>query len=152
MILQVLFWSFCKILNNICPGDNIFLVWWQKSEAMVSIDMPAGPSEVLVIADKYANPVHVAADLLSQVSSILNTLLHTGEMCTCYWTSFTLWNAIFENLRHRNYMMSWSFVKYHIILYNSCSFKILGGTWSRQSGCSSCCGRRCWFGCYWGRS
>ncbi|GFZ06059.1 histidinol dehydrogenase [Actinidia rufa] len=38
----------------------------QNSEAMVSIDMPAGPSEVLVIADKYANPVHVAADLLSQ--------------------------------------------------------------------------------------
>lgn len=36
---------------------------------MVSIDMPAGPSEVLVIADKYANPVHVAADLLSQVCS-----------------------------------------------------------------------------------
>jgi len=34
---------------------------------MVSIDMPAGPSEVLVIADEYANPVHVAADLLSQV-------------------------------------------------------------------------------------
>ncbi|KAF3321641.1 Histidinol dehydrogenase [Carex littledalei] len=38
----------------------------QNSEAMVSIDMPAGPSEVLVIADRYANPVHVAADLLSQ--------------------------------------------------------------------------------------
>ncbi|XP_064938560.1 histidinol dehydrogenase, chloroplastic isoform X2 [Musa acuminata AAA Group] len=38
----------------------------QNSEAMVSIDMPAGPSEVLVIADKHANPVHVAADLLSQ--------------------------------------------------------------------------------------
>lgn len=34
---------------------------------MVSIDMPAGPSEVLVIADKHANPVHIAADLLSQV-------------------------------------------------------------------------------------
>lgn len=39
----------------------------QNSEAMVSIDMPAGPSEVLVIADKHANPVHIAADLLSQV-------------------------------------------------------------------------------------
>ncbi|KAH8953794.1 hypothetical protein BDL97_08G045200 [Sphagnum fallax] len=38
----------------------------KNSEAMVSIDMPAGPSEVLVIADKYASPVHVAADLLSQ--------------------------------------------------------------------------------------
>ncbi|CAA3033288.1 histidinol dehydrogenase, chloroplastic isoform X2 [Olea europaea subsp. europaea] len=33
---------------------------------MISIDMPAGPSEVLVIADKHANPVHIAADLLSQ--------------------------------------------------------------------------------------
>lgn len=37
---------------------------------MVSIDMPAGPSEVLVIADKHANPVHIAADLLSQVHYI----------------------------------------------------------------------------------
>jgi histidinol dehydrogenase len=32
----------------------------------VAIDMPAGPSEVLVIADKTANPNFVAADLLSQ--------------------------------------------------------------------------------------
>ncbi len=31
-----------------------------------SIDMPAGPSEVLVIADDTANPAFVAADLLSQ--------------------------------------------------------------------------------------
>ncbi len=38
----------------------------QNSEAMVGIDMPAGPSEVLVIADGSASPEHVAADLLSQ--------------------------------------------------------------------------------------
>jgi histidinol dehydrogenase len=31
-----------------------------------AIDMPAGPSEVLVIADKYADPGFVAADLLAQ--------------------------------------------------------------------------------------
>ncbi|MDO6427862.1 histidinol dehydrogenase [Thalassotalea sp. 1_MG-2023] len=31
-----------------------------------AIDMPAGPSEVLVIADEHANPAFVAADLLSQ--------------------------------------------------------------------------------------
>ncbi|SCZ93483.1 BZ3500_MvSof-1268-A1-R1_Chr6-3g08691 [Microbotryum saponariae] len=36
------------------------------SEACCAIDMPAGPSEVLVIADKHANPVFVASDLLSQ--------------------------------------------------------------------------------------
>jgi histidinol dehydrogenase len=32
----------------------------------VSIDMPAGPSELMVIADESANPVFVASDLLSQ--------------------------------------------------------------------------------------
>ena len=38
----------------------------QQSEAQVCIDMPAGPSEVLVIADGEARPDFVAADLLSQ--------------------------------------------------------------------------------------
>ena len=32
----------------------------------VAIDMPAGPSEVLIIADKTGNPAYIAADLLSQ--------------------------------------------------------------------------------------
>ncbi|ODO01382.1 histidinol dehydrogenase [Cryptococcus amylolentus CBS 6273] len=36
------------------------------TEALVAIDMPAGPSEVLVIADHTANPIFVASDLLSQ--------------------------------------------------------------------------------------
>ncbi|MEM1000737.1 MAG: histidinol dehydrogenase [Bacteroidota bacterium] len=35
-------------------------------EAGVAIDMPAGPSELLVIADKQARPAFVASDLLSQ--------------------------------------------------------------------------------------
>lgn len=37
-----------------------------QSAAAVAIDMPAGPSELLVIADDTANPAYVAADLLSQ--------------------------------------------------------------------------------------
>lgn len=37
-----------------------------QSESQTAIDMPAGPSEVLVIADKNANPEYVAADLLAQ--------------------------------------------------------------------------------------
>lgn len=36
------------------------------TNALVSIDMPAGPSEVLVIADSTAEPSFVASDLLSQ--------------------------------------------------------------------------------------
>jgi histidinol dehydrogenase len=49
--------------NQFVTAAKMFL---QNSDAMVSIDMPAGPSEVLVIADKDAPPAHVAADLLSQ--------------------------------------------------------------------------------------
>ncbi|HUW53356.1 MAG TPA: histidinol dehydrogenase [Rhodanobacter sp.] len=51
------------------PGNS----WVTEAKLQVSgdpegaaIDMPAGPSEVLVIADAVANPVFVAADLLSQ--------------------------------------------------------------------------------------
>lgn len=36
------------------------------SKGLVSIDMPAGPSEVLIIADKKADPAFAAADFLSQ--------------------------------------------------------------------------------------
>lgn len=36
------------------------------TNALCSIDMPAGPSEVLVVADGKANPAFVASDLLSQ--------------------------------------------------------------------------------------
>ncbi|QDF68504.1 histidinol dehydrogenase [Shewanella sp. SNU WT4] len=38
----------------------------QSKRVAISIDMPAGPSEVLVIADGAANPAFIAADLLSQ--------------------------------------------------------------------------------------
>src|SRR5690606_38024182 len=37
-----------------------------QSTTQTAIDMPAGPSEVLVIADESANPAFIAADLLAQ--------------------------------------------------------------------------------------
>ena len=50
------------------PGNRYVMAAKQLAVAEygVSIDMPAGPSEVLVIADASANPAFVAADLLSQ--------------------------------------------------------------------------------------
>ncbi|MDX5436795.1 MAG: histidinol dehydrogenase [Pontibacter sp.] len=49
------------------PGNQYVTVAKQLvSRAGVAIDMPAGPSEVLVMADEAANPAFVAADLLSQ--------------------------------------------------------------------------------------
>jgi histidinol dehydrogenase len=48
------------------PG-NIYVTLAKKLVyGTVGIDSLAGPSEVLIIADRYANPIHVAADLLAQ--------------------------------------------------------------------------------------
>ena len=48
------------------PG-NIYVTLAKKMVAgTVGIDMIAGPSEILVIADQKANPAYIAADLLSQ--------------------------------------------------------------------------------------
>lgn len=60
----------CPKVHKVFGPGNQFVtaakMLLSNSEAMVSIDMPAGPSEVLVVADGGADPVHVAADLLSQ--------------------------------------------------------------------------------------
>lgn len=49
------------------PGNQYVTAAKQQAQAEgVAIDMPAGPSEVLVLADKQADPAVVAADLLSQ--------------------------------------------------------------------------------------
>ena len=51
------------------PGNSFVTVAKQQVSMMTggaAIDMPAGPSEVLVIADAGASAVHVASDLLSQ--------------------------------------------------------------------------------------
>ncbi len=48
------------------PGNSYVTVAKQKIVAKTAIDMPAGPSEVLVIADKESNASFVASDLLSQ--------------------------------------------------------------------------------------
>ena len=48
------------------PGNAFVAEAKKQVFGMVSIDMIAGPSEILVVADKTCNPKFVAADLLSQ--------------------------------------------------------------------------------------
>lgn len=56
-----------KPVNKIVGPGNIFVARAKKSVfGKVAIDMIAGPSEVLIIADSTANPKYVAADLLAQ--------------------------------------------------------------------------------------
>ena len=54
-------------VDKIVGPGNIFVAAAKKLVyGKVDIDMIAGPSEILVIADDQANPVYIAADLLSQ--------------------------------------------------------------------------------------
>ncbi|KAL5615026.1 hypothetical protein BROUX41_005091 [Berkeleyomyces rouxiae] len=62
--------SIPKVDKIVGPGNQFVttakMVISNDTNACVSIDMPAGPSEVLVIADDNAVPAFVASDLLSQ--------------------------------------------------------------------------------------
>lgn len=54
-------------VNKIVGPGNIFVTLAKKEVyGHCDIDMLAGPSEILIIADEYANPVYAAADMLSQ--------------------------------------------------------------------------------------
>ena len=56
-----------KVYKIFGPGNQFVMCAKQQvSLHDVAIDMPAGPSEVEVLADETSNPVFVAADLLSQ--------------------------------------------------------------------------------------
>ncbi|KAI9038670.1 histidine biosynthesis protein HIS4 [Aspergillus affinis] len=62
--------SISKVDKILGPGNQFVtaakMLVSNDTSAGVSIDMPAGPSEVLVVADEKANPAFVASDLLSQ--------------------------------------------------------------------------------------
>lgn len=54
-------------VNVIAGPGNIFVTLAKKEVyGQVGIDMLAGPSEILIVCDKFANPEYVAADTLSQ--------------------------------------------------------------------------------------
>ena len=58
--------SIPRVDKIVGPGNAFVAEAKKQVFGRVSIDMIAGPSEILVIADGKSNPVHVAADLLSQ--------------------------------------------------------------------------------------
>lgn len=61
----------------------------------VSIDMPAGPSEVLVIADETASPAFVAADLLAQAEH------GPDSQAVLVTTDFTFVDAVNSELKNQ---------------------------------------------------
>lgn len=71
-----------KVDKIVGPG-NIYVALAKKIVfGTVDIDMIAGPSEILVIADKFANPEYVAADMLSQAEhdELASSIVITDDM------------------------------------------------------------------------
>lgn len=59
--------SIPKVYKIFGPGNQYVTAAKEYAQLLgTAIDMPAGPSEVLIIADEFANPEFIAADLLSQ--------------------------------------------------------------------------------------
>lgn len=71
-----------KVDKIVGPGNAFVAEAKRQVFGLVSIDMIAGPSEILVIADRFSNPKFVAADLLSQAEhdKMASAVLVTDSM------------------------------------------------------------------------
>lgn len=88
--------SIPKVYKIFGPGNQyVTAAKQQVSLRDVAIDMPAGPSEVAVLADETANPVFVAADLLSQAEH------GTDSQAILITTSETLLKTVTEEVERQ---------------------------------------------------
>ncbi len=71
-----------KVDKIVGPGNAFVAEAKKQVFGQVSIDMIAGPSEILIVADGKSNPKHVAADLLSQAEHdrLASAVLVTDSM------------------------------------------------------------------------
>ena len=71
-----------KVDKIVGPGNIFVAAAKRRVYGIVDIDMIAGPSEILVLADAAANPAYVAADLLSQAEHdrLASAVLLTDSM------------------------------------------------------------------------
>ena len=93
--------GFIPKVDKICgPGNAYVAAAKRLVYGTIDIDMVAGPSEVLVIADETSNPRYVAADLLSQAE---HDVLASAVLLT---TSETLAQAVDAEIRRQTAYLS----------------------------------------------
>ncbi|MBQ3084119.1 MAG: histidinol dehydrogenase [Clostridia bacterium] len=92
--------SIPKVDKIVGPGNAFVAEAKKQVFGTVSIDMIAGPSEILVVADGKSNPAHVAADLLSQAE---HDKLASAVLVT---ESETLAKAVSEELERQIPLLS----------------------------------------------
>ena len=74
--------SIPKVDKIVGPGNAFVAEAKKQVFGTVSIDMIAGPSEILIVSDGKSNPAHIAADLLSQAEhdKLASAVLVTDSM------------------------------------------------------------------------
>lgn len=88
--------SIPKVYKIFGPGNQYVTAAKQKAQSMgLAIDMPAGPSELLVVADESCDPEFVAADLLSQAEH------GPDSQVICLGNTLQLLNAIEEAVHNQ---------------------------------------------------
>jgi histidinol dehydrogenase len=84
-----------KVDKIVGPGNQYVAAAKRLVFGQVDIDMVAGPSELLIIADAEANPVYVASDLLSQAE-------HDTEAVVIFLTpSHSLWKKVSAEMKRQ---------------------------------------------------
>ncbi len=90
-----------KVYKIFGPGNQYVTAAKQKAQTEgVAIDLPAGPSELLVLADSTANPVFVASDLLSQAEH------GTDSQVVCVSNSFDFLEAVNNEIERQIILLS----------------------------------------------
>jgi len=105
-----------KVDKIVGPG-NIYVAMAKKSVfGFVAIDMIAGPSEILIIADEFANEKFIAADLMSQAEHdvLASAMLITTSMELAYKVVAQLESQIKDMSRCK--IIKESLEKYGVIL------------------------------------
>ena len=88
--------SIPKVDKIVGPGNAFVAEAKRQVYGQVSIDMIAGPSEILVVADETCNPKYVAADLLSQAEhdKMASAVMVTNSMDLAEKTALEIENQI----------------------------------------------------------
>ncbi|WP_113738377.1 histidinol dehydrogenase [Blattabacterium clevelandi] len=105
------------------PGNSYVTIAKQivSQKGIVSIDIPAGPSEIVILADNTANPEYVASDLLSQSEHDMESYIILVTINESWWIEKVKSELKKQliNLSYRQNIMKKALEKSKIIVFDS---------------------------------
>ncbi|AWU39389.1 histidinol dehydrogenase [Blattabacterium punctulatus CPU2] len=105
------------------PGNSYVTIAKKivSQNGIVAIDIPAGPSEIVILADNTANPEYVASDLLSQSEHDMESYILLVTINESWWIEKVKCELKKQliNLSYRKNIMKTAFEKSKIIVFDS---------------------------------